>query len=753
MRHYIARLLNPTDTADRPPASAHLRSGIGTAALFTLTMFLSAMLLFVVQPLFARLVLPLLGGSPAVWNTAQVFFQVALLLGYLYAHALRLWLRPRAQVLVHGTLLLLPLLVLPIAVPAGWQPPTASNPIPWLLAALAVAVGLPFFVISTSSPLLQSWFSRTSHSSAHDPYFLYAASNIGSMLGLLGYPFLIEPQLRLVEQSWVWSLGYGALVALVLLCGVVVWRSSANAPSPRAAAATLPATPPLVWRRRLRWVALAAVPSSLLLSVTTYLSSNIAPFPLLWVVPLALYLLTYVLVFAKRPPLSQQVMQRVLPFVLTPLVICLAAALIDPIWLLFPLNLAAFFVATMVCHGELANDRPAATHLTEFYLWMSVGGAVGGLLTGLVAPLVFDQVLEYPLALVLLVLLLWRPDRYILRDVTLGLSVLVLSLVLIAGGVLLGVQDRTLLIVLMVGVPGLVALAFWRWPLRYAVALAGLLGLGLITQSFSTANRYTERSFFGINQVLAQDELMLLRHGTITHGAQALDPARRREPLLYYHRSGPLGQLFDAWTKPGAGQRVAVVGLGVGATTCYAQPDQQWTLYEIDPVVERIARDERFFSYLRDCAPTAPVVLGDARLKLAEAPDAAYDLIVLDAYSSDAIPIHLITREALQLYRAKLAPDGVLIFHISNRYLDLRPVLAQLAQDLGMSGLVQTYRPATGTASREHTASMWAVLTNNPADQGTLRSDPRWQPLDDGSPAPLWTDDFHSVLDVFKGGE
>jgi hypothetical protein len=758
MKHYVLRI-GPTlgQLLLRAGVGPNTRAGLGTAALFTTTMFVSAALLFVVQPMFARMILPLLGGSPSVWNTAVVFYQVGLLGGYLYAHLSRSLLQPRQQVLLHAGLVLLPLLTLPIAVPAGWTPPTSANPIPWLLLLLTVAIGLPYFVVSTSSPLLQSWFARTDHPSAHDPYFLYAASNVGSMLSLLAYPFVIEPQLALLQQSRLWSIGYGLLVLLVLLCAVVAWRATGNSAMREQATADHPVlaqeqqSAPS-WPRRIRWALLSAVPSSLMISVTAYLSSNIAPFPLLWIAPLALFLLTFILVFAKRPPIPHWVMRRALPIVLTPLLICLAISAVDPLLILFPLNLVTFFVATMVCHGELAADRPHARHLTEFYLWMSFGGALGGMLTALVAPLVFSSVLEYPIALILLCLLLWRPleERAGLRAdliralVAAGVSVTMLLLL-----AQLGVGDGPLRLALVFGLPGMIAFSFSRRPLPYALALAALLLIGQVSDTNRQATQYAERSFFGINRVLTAPPYMKLVHGTIVHGLQSSDPARRREPLSYYHRTGPLGQVFERWNKAGASQRVAVIGLGVGSVACYAQPQQSWTFYEIDPVVERIARDERFFTYLRDCTPDAPVVLGDARLMLADAPAAAYDMIILDAYSSDAIPTHLITREALALYRSKLAPGGLLLFHISNRYLDLTPVLSGLAADARMTALEQFNDATPEEQAQGKSPSQWVVMAQQPGDLALLAGDPRWQTLAAAPSDLLWTDDFLSILRVF----
>lgn len=755
MKHYVLRIpsigemLRPRD-----------RAGFGVAALFTVTMFVSAALLFVIQPMFARMILPLLGGSPSVWNTAVVFYQVGLLGGYLYAHLTRTFLRPRQQALLHAAVILVPLLTLPIAVPAGWSPPTSANPIPWLLMLLTVAIGLPYFVVSTSSPLLQSWFARTDHPSAHDPYFLYAASNVGSMLSLLAYPFVIEPRLALLEQSRAWSIGYGLLVLLVLLCVVVVWRSTgeqkqttAGAESGAGSSERESAAPTsLTWARRIRWTLLSAVPSSLMISVTAYLSSNIAPFPLLWIAPLALFLLTFILVFAKRPPIPHWIMLRGLPIVLTPLLICLAISAVDPLIILFPLNLVAFFIATMVCHGELAADRPHARHLTEFYLWMSFGGALGGMLTALVAPVVFSSVLEYPIALVLLYLLLWQPAEQrdtVRRDLIRAFGVAGLSLVMLLLLAQLGVGDGPIRLALVFGLPGMLAFSFSRRPLAYGLALSALLVIGQVVDTNRQATLYAERSFFGINRVLTAPQSMKLVHGTIVHGQQSTDPARRTEPLSYYHRTGPLGQIFERWGNAGSGQRVAVVGLGVGSVACYAQPQQKWTFYEIDPVVEKIARDERFFTYLRDCTPDAPVVLGDARLMLAKAPSAAYDMIILDAYSSDAIPTHLITREALALYQSRLAPGGLLLFHISNRYLDLRPVLSSLAADAGMVAVEQFDEATPDEQAGGKSPSQWVVMASQPGDLALIDDDSRWKQLAAAPTDVLWTDDFLSILSIF----
>lgn len=738
-------------------------------ALYALTMFVSATLLFLIQPMFARMVLPLLGGSPAVWNTAVVFYQVMLLLGYVYAHATTKWLGLRRQALLHGLVLLLPFLALPIGVPAGWLPPTETSPIPWLLALLFVAVGLPFFVVSISSPLLQAWFAGSGHRHAADPYFLYAAGNIGSMLALLCYPALVEPNLRLAEQSRLWAVGYGLLLLLTLGCAAFVWRGRGETHDAdrmttddgrRATAAET-----LRFGRRVRWVLLAFVPSSLMLSVTTYLTTNIATIPLLWIVPLAIYLLTFILVFATRSPLPHWLMVRALPIIVLPLIVVIVAGATSPFSILIPLHLGTFFVVTMVCHGALAADRPSTAYLTEFYLWMSLGGALGGMFNALLAPLLFNTVVEYPLVLALACVLLpvatagraerekrrfgLRPQHLdLLLPTVLGLATAGLVLVVPAA-----LGSGPLALALMFGLPAFICFSFSRRPLRFGLAVAALLLAGTLYPGDQGRTLYAERSFFGIHRVLRDpnERFNMLVHSGTLHGTQSLDPAQRRVPLTYYYPTGPIGQVFAAFDGPTAKQRIAAVGMGVASIACYSRPGQQWTFYEIDPAVEHIARDRRYFTFLEDCTPSANVVLGDARLSLADVPAQHYDLMVLDAYSSDSVPVHLITREALQLYLDKLAPDGVMAFHISNKYLNLEPVLANLARDGGLIALVQHDIGLTREEEAQGKwASEWLVMARSEAALGSLIDDPRWKRVYGQPEQAVWTDDFSSILSVVR---
>jgi spermidine synthase len=729
--------------------------------VFALAIFVSATLLFLVQPMFTKMVLPLLGGAPGVWNTCLVFYQAALLTGYAYAHVAPRYLGVRRQAVFHVALLILIVFTLPIGISHGWTPPPTSNPVLWLLLLLSVSVGLPFFVISTTAPLLQKWFAHTGHAHAHDPYFLYGASNLGSLLALMCYPVLVEPYLRLGHQAWVWAGGYLLLIGLISLCALMLWRSAGAAPelaeTLAAAAPFQPAAPPLTLSQRCWWVLLAFAPSSLLLGVTSYISTDIASVPLLWVVPLALYILTFVLVFARRPLLPHRLMLFLEPYLIIPVAITFFLPMKGI--LLLPLYLLTFFMIAMVCHGELMKARPPASQLTEFYLWMSVGGVLGGVFNALVAPMVFNSVIEFPLIIVLACLL--RPGQASeagksnnqLEDYLRPLLFAV-TLAGIAWGLKgLPNQWQTLAKVLVACLVGVICYSFRLQPRRFALGVGVLILSGLWFQPGSNRVLLRERNFFGVLKVtLSGDgQYHVLHHGTTLHGSQSLDPARRREPLSYYYRLGPLGQVFAAYEGKDAKKKVAIVGLGTGTVACYAQPGQQFTFYEIDPAVERIARDPRYFTFLQDCPAKYEVVLGDARLSLQQAPDSCYDMIILDAFSSDAIPVHLMTREALALYRAKLNKGGILLFHISNRYLDLKPVLGALARDAGWISLCQSdVKMTIKELVEQKKSSDWVVMARDLDDLARLAPGIRWQSLSGTTREVLWTDDFSNILAVFK---
>jgi hypothetical protein len=742
------------------PAGAALNAA--ACVLFSMTVFVSAALLFMMQPMFAKMALPLLGGTPAVWNTCMVFFQAVLLVGYGYAHATPAALGLRRQAVLHLGLLLTAVIVLPVAIPEGWSP-AAQSPFVWLLGLLLVALGLPFLVVSTTAPLVQKWFAGTDHPLARDPYFLYAASNVGSLASLLAYPTLIEPNLRLADQSRLWTLGYVLLIGLLVGCAAVVWRSRASTVADAAATAAPAAVttiePRIAALRRARWVLLAFVPSSLMLGVTTYLSTDVAPMPLLWVVPLAVYLLTFVLAFGRRVRVSHQRLNRLLPILALPLAMTMSFGAVGPLWILALLHLLTFFVISMVCHGELASSRPSADRLTEFFLWVAVGGVLGGIFNALLAPMVFSRLIEYPLVLVAACLLrrTHTADRTTTAArwefaVPLAVGALILGLVWLVRAVPIGGLPGLLLVG---GVPAFLCFALRYRPVAFGLGLGALmLTTTLLMEDTGYRTLYRERTFFGIWQVRVYptDKFIALLNGTTEHGRQSLEPGREREPLSYFHRSGPIGQVFGAIPASRAGAPVAVIGLGTGSLACHGRTGQEFTFYEIDPAVLRIAGNPRYFRFLEACPPAIRVVLGDARRSLPAAPDRHFGLIILDAFSSDAIPSHLLTREALRLYLDKLADPGLLAFHISNRHLDLEPTVGNLAHDAGLHALVQLEagmsKEDAGRVGR--TPSHWVVLARRPEDFGALRDDQRWRALPPRPDRRLWTDDFSNMLEVIR---
>lgn len=727
--------------------------------LFTATLFLSATLLFLVQPMFAKMALPILGGSAAVWIACMAFFQAGLLAGYAFAHGLAGRWSARWRPAVHVPFLLLGLLVLPVGLPQSGALEAAHHPIRALLLILLASAGLPFFLLSTITPSLQGWFASTGHRHANDPYFLYAASNAGSLLALLAYPILIEPNFRLADQSRWWAWGYGLLLAMVLCCAVTLWRSpgaSAEASDSPADGVSSSVAPPLN-KLRLRWVALSFVPSSLMLGVTTSLTSDLPPIPLFWVVPLAIYLLTFVLVFARKPIVPHAVMVRRLPFVILIATVPIVFRSELALWIMILLDLAALIAAAMVCHGELAKSRPAARHLTEFYLWLAVGGLLGGVFNGLIAPAVFNHVLEFPIAMVLAAMIcpaVSAPEPgSAARRLDFGLPV-ALGVALAAAIWAFhtaGLAQTPFFLFFGFGPAMLLCFSFSRRPLRFGLGLAAIFLASAFHLGQFGRVTHAERSFYGVYRV-STDATGIYRqlfHGSTLHGIQSLDPGRSREPLAYYHRSGPLGRVFAALAGRESTRHVALVGLGAGSTACYGEPGQEFTFYEIDPAVERIARDPRYFTFLRDCP--AKVVLGDARLQLQNAPDHQYGLIVLDAFSGDAIPMHLLTREALKLYLSKTTEDGVLAFHISSRFIDLRPVVAGLARDAGMACYIEEdLGLSVADIQGGKFGSIWAVMARRPSDLGAMAGDSRWVSVSSWPDIKLWTDDYSSILGIIR---
>lgn len=717
--------------------------------LFGVTIFISSALLFSIQPMIARMLLPLLGGTPAVWNTCMVFFQAVLLCGYAYALLVSRWPLKR-QLIVQVAVLCLAFVSLPIALSSSWvnSVPQAEDPSLWVLLCLAASVGLPFFIISSNSPLLQKWFSRTATDSAKDPYFLYAASNAGSLLALLAYPVLVEPFFTLRMQSRIWTVGYAALVLLIVVHSVLLFRAKEEK---QTATEIVVPSEKLTMRRRLRWLLLAFAPSSLMLGVTNYITTDIASVPLLWIIPLALYLLTMVFAFSTKRLIPARFSDLIIPgATVVLLILYLSDHSGSGSRVLVLMHLAYFFFAALMCHTLLADDRPGPQHLAQFYVWLSLGGVLGGIFNALIAPLVFSSVVEYPLAILLSCLLLPGLKTATTKDRRLdfALPALIGAFTIALGWVAdivvpVGVNGA----VFVVGLPLFVTYPLRRRPLRFSLSLAAVIVAAATVTGIGRTTLHAERNFFGVLRVLNDRGVHSFLHGSTVHGRQVTTPGKRCEPLSYYHREGPFGRIMSQFQNSGKGTNVGIIGLGIGGTLSYSRPGEHWTFYEINPAVVSVAQSPQYFTYLSECAASpVEMVLGDARLKLLSAPDHTYNLLVLDAFSSDSIPMHLMTQQALDLYLAKLAPGGMLVFHISNRNLDLSEVVADLAKTRELTALSLLDLKAQPGKDPSH----WVVLVRDSADYGALSNDPVAKRLVSDNADDVWTDDFSNILSVFK---
>lgn len=716
--------------------------------LFAATIFLSALLLFWIQLVMAKMLLPRLGGTPAVWNTCMLFFQVLLLAGYSYVTVITSRIGVRKQAVLHVAILLLSCLYLPLAFAgnAGSISET-SNPALWLFVYLIGAIGLPVFLISTTSPLLQKWFTRTGSPSANDPYFLFAVSNGGSLLALLSYPLFLERVFTLSRQNQIWIVMYVVFLILTLACIFVLWKSSRTEPL----GIEKKSLPPFSIRRRLYWILLAFIPSSLLFGVTTYVTTEIAPTPLLWTIPLALYLVTFILAFARKNLLPEQLASTALAGLALLLTLALVAKATEPTAVIVLLHLCFLFVAGMVCHNKLATDRPDASRLPEFYLCVAIGGMLGGLFNTLIAPTIFRTIVEYPLAIVLACLIRQRGKEINRFDFLLPVC---MALVTVGLALLVDRYDVSTIVsvAIVFGIPLVIVNHHFRSrPVRFALALGAVMIAGIVYSEIQNRTLHDERNFFGTLSVRFDpaSATRTLYHGNTIHGRQFIDSNDQCQPLSYFHRDGPLGQIFAAFNSNAFSSNVAVVGLGTGSMASYARPNQDWTFYEINPAVVQIAQTKEYFTYLEKCA-AAPVkiILGDARLKLQNAPDHHYGLIVLDAFNSDAIPIHLLTEEAISLYLSKLATGGMIAFHISNRSLKLDTVLADLARRNNSTSLRMVdgeHNPVTGKDPSE-----WLVIARQSPAFDTLAQKPNWRLLEGRAESLAWTDDFSNILSVFR---
>jgi hypothetical protein len=755
-RQAITGVAMTVTTAVRSGRSLDINSTL-VFGFFTASIFVSALLLFSVQPLFTKMILPRLGGSSAVWSIAMVFFQSLLLAGYAYAHYLMTIRNRTIPVVIHLSLLTIALLTLPLSIGSAWSAPPEHGYALWLLGLFAATIGLPFFALAANNPLLQAWFVRTGHPDGRDPYFLYASSNIGSFLALLSYPLLLEPVFSLQAQNLIWTYGYGLLIVLIGGCGMLLLRSPYSAAAAADDGRAVGAAPS--WRLWGSWVFLAAVPSGLLIAVTAHISTDVAAAPLLWVLPLSLYLLTWVLVFQRRPLLPHRWILQLQPLAIVGIILLLFPGGEPNLFVLLFGHPIFFFVIAMACHGELARSRPAAQHLTGFYVALSFGGMVGGLFAGLVAPFSFSWVAEYPILLGLAALCRSDGEASAPRAIRWywpALFVVALLLIAIsfadapAAAWLDQLHKPILAAVAIASLYAAVILRVERWKFAATIALALLL---IRIYPSDHGHVETVRSFFGVHKIVVTSDgrYHLLMHGTTIHGAEKVlndDGSRitgRPEAISYYHRDGGMGQAIAAVrARKGGPIRAAVIGLGSAALTCATEPGENWKFFEIDQAIVDIARDPKRFSFIAKCQPDVQPVMGDARLTFAKEASGIYDLIVVDAYSSDAIPIHLATREAMRIYKDKLAPHGAIVMHVSNRHLELASVIVGIAGANGLKSWVYTKDPHRD--AEFIFANQVVISARDEADVGAVANAEAWIAATPDGSQKVWTDDYSNVL-------
>jgi hypothetical protein len=778
--------IGKTATGGVPPFLQELaKNAPAMMWVFTGTTFLSALLLFAIQPMFAKMALPVLGGSPSVWSVSVFFFQAALLGGYLYAHLLIHKAPPHLTGIIHLGVCVLAFVCLPIGIAKWVGEPPEGEPYLWQLGMFAASIGLPFMAVSANAPLLQAWFARSGHPNAKDPYFMYAASNLGSMIALFGYPLFLEPTFGLSELSPLWAYGYAALVVAIAASFFLMRGAQANGvpeapPAPAASAAS--AAAPTFGKRAL-WVALAFVPSALVTAFTVQTTTDVASAPLLWVVPLAVYLLTFVLVF-RDPPLISREALLFLHLIALIIVLFALGHIGNHGWAVTTATgLTVLLTTAMLAHRTLYEERPAPQYLTEFYLWMSFGGALGGMFTALVAPKIFSEIYEYPLLLALS--MACRPGAFRLpSDPEKRKDELAVLWFIAAAGVLL-VQWLPMWVsnlqvtaaiarlgpaAIVVAVLAALLIVNVRHPARQLViALLMCLAISTIHSNVRKADSLvTDRSFFGVYRVQRDlDEtgtFKVLMHGTTLHGSQRFwdvdgNKVDDTVPTTYYYPGSPMGQSIakrrEILAARGEKGHYGIVGLGTGSSSCHKKEGEDWTFFEIDPAVINIAKPGKHFTFIQKCQPDIKIRIGDARLTIAKEPDSSFDLFIIDAFSSDAIPVHMLTKEAVELFLSKLKPDGVVLLHTSNRYLDLNSVLGAILKEIRESGqpdvsaIEVTDRSATGGYGQSISSNV--IFAKNAAALQPFRSLSGVSEIDDNG-VRAWTDDFSDIWGAFMAG-
>ncbi|MBU1107286.1 MAG: fused MFS/spermidine synthase [Candidatus Riflebacteria bacterium] len=750
-------------------------------AIFTLGIFAGSFLLFLVQPMVGKILLPVMGGAPAVWTTCMLFFQMMLLAGYLYAEKTLRYLGCMRQSILHVLLMTGGCILLPLNVQLDSAEQAIINPTSWLMMRLIASVGFLFFMISANAPLLQRYYSQAGQNDSGDPYFLYSASNAGSLLALLAYPFLIEPFFTLTAQRNIWSALYFLQIIFVIFCSMTL-RHSENRISSQSLVAgnSLDTDSSTTWRQSLFWVILGFIPCSAMLAVTTHFATDIASLPLLWVIPLSLYLISFIFAFARNSRWRDIDWENYMfPVVLLAMIIY-QVKLVERIWLTIPIHLLAMFLICMYFHCRLAKSRPAVELLNSFYVWMSVGGIAGGIFNGIIAPAIFVTQAEYILTLFAAVIFASAISKKLaVSEFSFArkLSVFVLYVSAITA---LAFMDEYNMIRLtqeggiFLALVGLLFVdAFYRAQRLAWISLLIILAIGPFVQQTDAPIVLTTRSFFGIMKVTRignhgkffdpdlrieadKDLFYLLQHGTTLHGIERrVESMRMKFPLSYYSRESPVGTAMRAGMIGRRFKNIGVVGLGVGTLVWYGRDWQHFDFFEIDPVVIEIAENPKLFSYLEKSKASWQNFVGDARISLQKIADSKYDLLILDAYSSDAVPIHLLTVEAFRLYQKKTRPDGIMLFHVSNRYFNLTTVIKRICDELGLACLFASGIPSHYSVRYDKydfsqiISSQWVAVAADPAQLEKLKRYHRWQKIASPKNFDLWTDDYANLFKVF----
>jgi hypothetical protein len=730
------------------------------------TLFLSAFLLFVCEPMVGKMLLPYLGGAAAVWTTCVLFFQLMLLLGYVYAHLLSRIPGLGKQMLTHLVVLLLPLAFLPIRFRPSSTESLSLHPSVQLLLLLVGSTAVPFFVISATAPLVQNWFSRSRHEASGDPYFLYAASNAGSLLALVAYPFIIEPGIGVAAQARLWTGVYGILFLMIALTAALASPSGrgrrgfdAAGEGRQFAQILTPSPHPLPegegssWRIRRFWVAAAFVPSGLMLAVTNHIAANVGSVPFLWIVPLALYLLTFILAFARRFRVTSTRISRLIPVVLLVVYPLAAAGVVAPPglnWIIIALHLLLLYCGALLCHTRLAESRPDPEHLTEFFFWIALGGVLGGVFTATLSPLLFNTVLEYPLLVALIPFFRIGPPERTSLAIPAGLAAVLFLTWVVFRVTHLDFDTEAVAFaytaLFFIGYKLKDHVRRFAWSFAVFIVAAALILPGYI----EGANRiYAGRNFFGVKKVLDDPALHLRKflHGDTIHGTESTDPVRMGQPLSYYYSGGSISDVVELLRARNKPQHFGVLGLGSGTMAAYADSSHRVKFYEIDPSVEPIAR--RFFTFVPRCGSNCEVVIGDGRLQLARAEGSSFDFLLLDAFSSDSVPTHLLSREALQMYLSKLTPDGILMFHVSNRFLNVDTLVSSLITDAGLVGYSR-FDDAGELRNLGKSSANHIVVARHAEDLEGIAHRPGWKRVSRPADFEPWTDDYSNLLSLIR---